>query len=111
MNKRGELEEAERELRAVLKIRRRVLGDDHPDTLAARANLASVLNKRGELEEAERELRAVLKIRRRVLGDDHPDTQHTRARVNEWSLRDGNLAQETSTRLPEVPSESSNDLT
>ena len=38
------LEEAEAEHRAVLEIRTRVLGPDHPDTLNSRSNLAHVLH-------------------------------------------------------------------
>ena len=74
----GRLEEAEAEHRAVLEIRRRVSGEEHPDTLDSRNNLALVLGDLGRLEEAEAEHRAVLEIRRRVLGEEHPDTLTSR---------------------------------
>ncbi|WP_406673533.1 tetratricopeptide repeat protein [Nonomuraea sp. N2-4H] len=64
----GRLDEAETELRAVLEVRRRVFGEEHPDTLTSRGNLASVLGNLGRLEEAEAGHRAVLEARRRVLG-------------------------------------------
>ena len=68
LNGLGRLEEAEAELRAVLEIRRRVLGDEHPATLTSRNNLAGVLNGLGRLEEAEAEHRAVLEIHRPGVG-------------------------------------------
>jgi hypothetical protein len=70
----GEPEAAQAHLTAVYDIRRRVLGDEHPDTLAARHDLALVHHERGEHERAHAELTAVYGIRRRVLGPDHPDT-------------------------------------
>jgi Flp pilus assembly protein TadD len=51
----GRLEEAEAENRAVLEIRTRVLGAEHPATLTVRNNLALVLRGLGQLEEAEAE--------------------------------------------------------
>ena len=47
--------EAEAKDRAVLEIRTRVLGAEHPDTLTSRNNLAAVLRDLGRLEEAEAE--------------------------------------------------------
>ncbi|MGH4008942.1 MAG: tetratricopeptide repeat protein, partial [Pseudonocardiaceae bacterium] len=58
--------------------RRAEHGEEHPDTLTNRNNLASVLRGLGRLEEAETEHRAVLQIRRRVLGEEHPDTLSNR---------------------------------
>ncbi|MEU6412680.1 tetratricopeptide repeat protein [Microbispora sp. NPDC046933] len=49
----GRLEEAEAEQRAVLGARRRVLGEEHPDTLNSRNNLADVLRDLGQFEEAQ----------------------------------------------------------
>ena len=54
--------------------RRRVLGEDHPDTLASANGLAISLRAVGE-HQAARELgEDTLARRRRVLGEDHPDT-------------------------------------
>jgi Tetratricopeptide repeat len=53
---------------------RRVLGDDHAQTMASALNLASDLRRLGEVEAA-RDLDADTLARlRRVLGDDHPRT-------------------------------------
>jgi hypothetical protein len=54
------------------------LGEEHPDTLTSRNNLALVLRGLGRLEEAEAEHRAELEICRRVLGEEHPDTLTSR---------------------------------
>ena len=54
--------------------RRRVLGDDHPDTLTSANNLAADLAALGEHEQARALDEDTLTRRRRVLGDDHPDT-------------------------------------
>ena len=52
----------------------RVLGPEHPDTLASRNNLANALQEQGKYAEAEAGIRAVLTVRERVLGPEHPDT-------------------------------------
>ena len=51
-----------------------MLGEDHPTTLAVRANLATALKDAGRLEEAIVALEALLVDYRRVLGEDHPTT-------------------------------------
>ena len=58
----------------VLEIRRKVLGDEHPDTLTSMHNLASVLSFQGYCADAKELDEYVLEIRRKVLGDEHPDT-------------------------------------
>jgi hypothetical protein len=51
-----------------------VLGEDHPDTLAAAGNLAEDLRALGQTQAA-RELDEVTWARmRRVLGENHPQT-------------------------------------
>ena len=54
--------------------RRRVLGEDHPDTLASANNLAVDLRDLGEVQAARDLDQDTLDRRRRVLGEDHPDT-------------------------------------
>ncbi len=77
--RRGRWGEAEEAYREVLEAERRVLGDDHPDTLTTRHELAwAVALQLGRWKEAEAAYREVLEARRRVLGDDHPDTLATR---------------------------------
>ena len=52
---------------------RRVLGEDHPDTLFSAHNLAVDLRKLGEVRAARDLTRDTLDRRRRVLGQDHPE--------------------------------------
>jgi tetratricopeptide repeat protein len=53
---------------------RRVLGDDHPDTLVAAHDHAVDLRASGEYEQARALDGDTLSRRRRVLGEDHSDT-------------------------------------
>ncbi|GGP82258.1 tetratricopeptide repeat protein [Streptomyces melanogenes] len=57
---------------------RRVLGDDHPKTLAASSNLANAYRSVGDLGRAIRLHEQSLADSVRVLGDDHPDTLNSR---------------------------------
>ncbi|KDR65417.1 hypothetical protein GALMADRAFT_38047, partial [Galerina marginata CBS 339.88] len=59
---------------AVMKKRKQVLGDEHPDTLRSMGNLASTFWKQGRLTEAEALYVVVLEKTKQVLGDEHPDT-------------------------------------
>ena len=56
----------------------RVLGADHPDTLATRNNLAAAYRAAGRTAEAIPLHERTLADRERVLGPDHPDTLRTR---------------------------------
>jgi tetratricopeptide (TPR) repeat protein len=66
-------------LERALAICRRLLTDDHPDTVASYNNLAISLNAQGKHAAAQPLLEKALAINRRVLGDDHP---HTAAAYN-----------------------------
>ncbi len=57
-----------------LQARKRVLGEEHPDTLTSMNNLASTLWNQGDLPGARRLQEAVLDAQKRVLGEEHPDT-------------------------------------
>lgn len=59
---------------SALATRRRVLGEDHPATLASMDTMGDLLRRQGKLAEAERYERGVMEKRRRVLGEEHPDT-------------------------------------
>jgi tetratricopeptide (TPR) repeat protein len=53
---------------------RRVLGEDHVDTLALMNNLATTRRALGDLKAARQLHEQTLAASRRVLGEDHPDT-------------------------------------
>ena len=59
----------------------RMHGPDHPDTVAARASLASAFRAAGKLKEAIGLYQRVLADRERIAGDDHPDTIAARANL------------------------------
>jgi tetratricopeptide (TPR) repeat protein len=68
------LDEAEPLIREALAARRRVSGEEHPETLIALSNLGLLLEKQGKLAEAEQLDRDALGKFRKVLGNDHPNT-------------------------------------
>jgi hypothetical protein len=53
---------------------RRILGEEHPDTISAMNNLASTFGDLGRRDEAAKMLQEVLDKRRQILGEEHPDT-------------------------------------
>jgi len=70
----GKYNDAEPHLIESLVIRRRVLGDEHPDTLTSIHNMGNLLYQQGKYEEAMLYCAEALETQRRVLGDEHPDT-------------------------------------
>jgi tetratricopeptide (TPR) repeat protein len=71
---RGEFRAAEQGYRQQWNAYRRVLGDDHPNTLTSMSNLAETLRALGEAAGARNLQQQVLDISLRVLGPEHPDT-------------------------------------
>jgi Flp pilus assembly protein TadD len=71
---RGDFPSARRAQEQALKVFRRVLGPEHPDTLTSMSNLASTLHAQGDFAGARTLHKQVLDVRRRVLGPEHPDT-------------------------------------
>jgi tetratricopeptide (TPR) repeat protein len=69
----GKHAEAEKEHRAVLAIRERVLGAEHPDVFLSCYNLALCLEKQGRLEEALAFAKRAGEGWKRVLGEEHPN--------------------------------------
>ncbi|KAL8636885.1 MAG: hypothetical protein Q9228_005779 [Teloschistes exilis] len=70
----GRWKEAEELEVRVMQTRKRVLGEEHPDTLTSMANLASTYWNQGRWKEAEELEVRVMQTRKRVLGEEHPDT-------------------------------------
>ena len=69
--------------------RERVLGPDHPDTLASRNNLACAYQAAGDLGRAIPLFEQTLADRERVLGPDHPDTLTSRNNLASPTSRPG----------------------
>jgi len=66
--------EAQKHLERAIELRRRLLGEDHPDTLSVMSDLAFLYRAEGNFTQAEPLASKVLEIRRRLLGEDHPET-------------------------------------
>ena len=67
-----------RQLEALMADRLRVLGPDHPSTLATRGDLAYLLGKAGKVAEAVGQSEKLLADELRLLGPDHPGALTTR---------------------------------
>ncbi|GAA3275986.1 tetratricopeptide repeat protein [Dactylosporangium vinaceum] len=78
---RGQLQEAEEAYREIVDARAHALGWDHPDTLTARDQHATVLRDLDRLAEALVECDEALTARVRILGEDHPDTLTSRSHL------------------------------
>jgi hypothetical protein len=70
----GEHQQARQLQNDTLTRLRRILGDNHPDTLTSASRLAAELRELGEYQQARALDEDTLARRRRVLGDNHPDT-------------------------------------
>ena len=70
----GRWKEAEELEVRVMEARKRVLGEEHPDTLVSIGNLASTYRGQGRWTEAEELEVQVMEVMKRVLGEEHPDT-------------------------------------
>ncbi|MEZ6235177.1 MAG: tetratricopeptide repeat protein [Phycisphaerales bacterium] len=66
--------EAEEHIPVAAEIRRRILGEEHPDTLATMPNVATLYLDQGRFADAEAMHSQTLEVQRRVLGGEHPDT-------------------------------------
>lgn len=74
----GRLPEAAPAYTALLDRGRVLLGERHPDVMAAQQGLGRVLYAMGRWEQADRLLTELWELRRESLGPDHPDTLTTR---------------------------------
>ncbi len=70
----GEYDASEPHLERARLLRRRELGEEHPDTLTSMHDLGWLYNVQGRYQEAEILIRETLEIRKRVLGEEHDRT-------------------------------------
>jgi len=66
--------EAELHLPVALELRKRVLGEEHPNTLTSMNHLANLYHSQGRLAEAEPLFLRTLEIQKRVQGEEHKNT-------------------------------------
>jgi Tfp pilus assembly protein PilF len=72
--RQGKYAEAEAMQQQALQVRNKVLGPEHPDTLASVSEFGWVLVRLGKYAEAEAMQQQALQVRNKVLGPEHPDT-------------------------------------
>jgi hypothetical protein len=77
----GRYEEAEELQVQVMQGMKRVLDDEHPDTLTSMGNLASTYWNQGRWDDAEKLDVQVMETRKTKLGADHPDTLSSMANL------------------------------
>jgi len=70
----GRYADAEPQLQAALRIRRQVLGDEHPDTLRSLLSLGDLRVAVGRPTEGVQQLRTAYQALQRILGEEHPRT-------------------------------------
>lgn len=87
----GELADAERAEREVLRIRQRVLGPAHRDTLQAARHLAETLSRQRQRAEAERLFKECVDQTTNNLGLAHPDTAYAFKTLGEFYARYGGI--------------------
>jgi tetratricopeptide (TPR) repeat protein len=85
--------QAQVQLEKALELRRRFLGDEHPDTLIVDENLADVYLDQGKYAKAEALYSKTLAARRRILGEQHPDTLTSMFDLAEANMHEEKLAQ------------------
>jgi non-specific serine/threonine protein kinase/serine/threonine-protein kinase len=78
---------------SALATRRRVLGEEHPDTFTSINNMGFLLRAQGKLDQAEPYYREALEKSRRALGEEHPDTLVSINNMGSLLLSQGKLDQ------------------
>ena len=69
----GAYDRAEPLYRQALEIRKKALGEEHPDYATSLNNLAALYHAMGAYDRAEPLYRQALEIRKKALGEEHPD--------------------------------------
>ena len=82
-----------------METRKRVLGEEHPDTLTSVNNLAFTWKRQGQNAKAVDLMGECVYLRTRILGANHPNTLSSSAAFTEWQIQE-----------PEVSSSAVNDL-
>jgi hypothetical protein len=78
--------------RRIVDARQRVLGPEHPNTLAARHDLAHWTGLAGDPATARDLLAKLLRALERILGPEHPNTLTVKGNLASWTGQAGDLA-------------------
>jgi tetratricopeptide (TPR) repeat protein len=89
----GIYEQAQEQIERALALRRRLLGNDDPETKASTLGLARVLELRGRYDDAVRLLTPIVDTLRRERGTDHPETVDAAASVGRLFWQQGKYAE------------------
>lgn len=89
----GDYEESRACAQRAVELRRNILGEEHPDTLAAWNSLAVSLKLLGQYEKAEAIYRQCLEVNQKRYGATHPDTLSTQHNLGNVLLRRGQYAE------------------
>ncbi|KAF2267719.1 TPR-like protein [Lojkania enalia] len=84
LGNQGRWKEAEELEVQVMEMRKRVLGDEHPDTLTSMANLAYTWKSQSQNKEAISLIEKCIKLQRQIHGPGHPDTVCSLTVLYEW---------------------------
>ncbi len=85
----GKYPTAEMHLETALELRKRELGEEHPDTLSSMYYLAYVHGNQGHVDESMSLFTKAFELQRRVLGEEHPDTLASMGQVTYLSMEEG----------------------
>ncbi|KAJ4002988.1 hypothetical protein NW766_012638 [Fusarium irregulare] len=94
--------EAEEMQRRVIEAKVRTYGEEHPETLHSKGNLALTLFEQGEVGEAEEIQVQVLDTSKRVLGENHPYTLTSMSNLGSTWMLLGKLSIDTRHLYPDV---------
>ncbi|KAH7346020.1 hypothetical protein BKA66DRAFT_478348 [Pyrenochaeta sp. MPI-SDFR-AT-0127] len=78
-----------------METRKRVLGDEHPDTLISMANLAFTLKGQGSFSKAISLMEDCHELRMVVLGPRHTNTISSREALTTWRLEAVELSKQS----------------
>ena len=85
----GRWKEAEELQAKEMETRKRVLGEEHPDTLTSMDNLALTWKEQGRGAEAIKLMEKCVQLRTLVIGADHPYTLSSSAALIGWKIETG----------------------
>ncbi|CAF3536662.1 unnamed protein product [Fusarium graminearum] len=95
-------EDAETMQRRAVEAYVRNYGEEHPDTLLSKSNLAKTVLRQGEVGEAEAIQTKVLEVSKRVFGEEHPITLTSMCNLGSTWTSMGKMSMDTRHLYPDV---------
>jgi hypothetical protein len=69
-----------------METKKRVLGQEHPDTLMSMANLAWIWKSQDQYNKSLELMVTCVRLQEKILGIDHPDTVSSLATLRTWQV-------------------------